>query len=130
MPLARSPTSRDAYHAFRARKTFSNLDGLRALSIFVVLWHHTMGQVPYLPGTGRGFLGVDMFFALSGFLIVTLSPLTVGVAYSTGAASTYLPSQISSPTRITPEQPSDGGASSGGAWYASHQKSWFRRYAR
>ena len=43
------------------------LDGLRALSVVVVIAFHT-GQ-PWLPG---GFLGVDVFFVLSGFLITTL----------------------------------------------------------
>lgn len=56
---------------FYTEKYFPSLDGLRALSIIPVVWHHA---TPYpLPGVfGRGGIGVDLFFAISGFLITTL----------------------------------------------------------
>lgn len=67
----------DAYSEYRSTKTFASLDGLRAASIAAVVWHHTAGTT--VGGDGpidvllsRGFLGVDMFFVLSGFLIDTL----------------------------------------------------------
>jgi peptidoglycan/LPS O-acetylase OafA/YrhL len=66
----RVPTPLD-HERFRATRTFASLDGLRALAILAVLWHHAPVPVP-LRAAERGFLGVDLFFVLSGFLIVTL----------------------------------------------------------
>ncbi|WP_205614316.1 acyltransferase family protein [Streptomyces dangxiongensis] len=43
------------------------LDGLRGLAVAAVLAHH--GGIPWARG---GFLGVDAFFVLSGYLITTL----------------------------------------------------------
>ena len=42
------------------------LDGLRGVAIAAVVLYHAGGPVP------GGYLGVDLFFALSGFLITTL----------------------------------------------------------
>ena len=43
------------------------LDGIRALAVLAVMTYHFGGS--WLPG---GFIGVDVFFVLSGFLITTL----------------------------------------------------------
>lgn len=45
----------------------NSLDGLRGFSISLVLLSHT-----FMPYTFGGFIGVDIFFVLSGFLITTL----------------------------------------------------------
>ena len=48
------------------------LDGLRALAVIAVVWHHSHPGYTALPVSLNGFLGVDVFFVLSGFLITTL----------------------------------------------------------
>ncbi|HYQ28343.1 MAG TPA: acyltransferase, partial [Polyangiaceae bacterium] len=70
--LEQLPTSRSAAHdRFLATKQLPGLDGLRCLAILPVLWHHATPRL--LSGVlGKGAVGVDLFFALSGFLITTL----------------------------------------------------------
>lgn len=60
-----------AYAAFKQVKFFGSLDGLRALSILGVIWYHTV-PMDHDSLLGQGNKGVTLFFAISGFLIVTL----------------------------------------------------------
>lgn len=71
---AGSARSVDDYDGYLRRRHFGSLDGLRALCIGAVLWHHSPLMDPASPVQllTRGFTGVDMFFVLSGFLITTL----------------------------------------------------------
>jgi peptidoglycan/LPS O-acetylase OafA/YrhL len=60
-----------AFERFLATRHLPGLDGLRCLAILPVVWHHCTPRL--LPGIlGKGAVGVDLFFALSGFLITTL----------------------------------------------------------
>jgi peptidoglycan/LPS O-acetylase OafA/YrhL len=55
--------------SFLAQRRFASLNGLRCLAILEVIWHHASGH--RTDPLGRG-LGVDLSFAISGFLITTL----------------------------------------------------------
>jgi peptidoglycan/LPS O-acetylase OafA/YrhL len=47
------------------------LDGIRGISILIIVFHH-MDYLGIKHFGGRGFLGVDIFFVLSGFLITQI----------------------------------------------------------
>lgn len=56
----------------RQGSRFEGLDGLRAIAVLAVVWHHAHPGSSWLPISANGFLGVDVFFVLSGFLITHL----------------------------------------------------------
>ena len=52
---------------YAIRSYYAGLDGLRALAIIAVIAYHL--DIPRISG---GFLGVDIFFVLSGYLVTNL----------------------------------------------------------
>lgn len=64
-------TENISYEVYCSTRRFGSLDGLRALSIIAVLWHHSNGPEAF-EILKRGQMGVYLFFAVSGFLITTL----------------------------------------------------------
>ena len=55
------------HDTFRRTRHFTSLDGLRALGVLAVIWHHVVN-----PSGPWGYFGVSLFFGLSGFLITSL----------------------------------------------------------
>jgi peptidoglycan/LPS O-acetylase OafA/YrhL len=70
-----SPRAIDGFSIFQKKAYFSSLDGLRALSILLVLLHHAPGLQKnsfFWTLQENGRYGVGFFFVISGFLICTL----------------------------------------------------------
>lgn len=69
------PATGPDFATYRQTRHFGSLDGLRFFCIAAVVWHHgpvwTALEDPARILT-RGFVGVDFFFVLSGYLITTL----------------------------------------------------------
>ncbi|MGL4439847.1 MAG: acyltransferase family protein [Bosea sp. (in: a-proteobacteria)] len=55
------------HHAYQTSGFIPEIEGLRALAVLAVVIYHSKADI--LPG---GFVGVDMFFVISGFLITRL----------------------------------------------------------
>ena len=49
-----------------------DIDGLRAISVFAVIFYHADFIIYDFKIFGGGFIGVDIFFVISGYLITSL----------------------------------------------------------
>jgi peptidoglycan/LPS O-acetylase OafA/YrhL len=65
--IARPPGARDRTGGGARLPYLPGLDGLRALAVIAVLLYHA--ELPWISG---GFLGVEVFFVISGYLISAL----------------------------------------------------------
>lgn len=71
-PVTSASDRDNAFAAYRGRSRFGSLDGLRALSVIAVIWHHSGAALASSPWAQHGQHGVTLFFAISGLLITTL----------------------------------------------------------
>src|SRR5690348_2625419 len=65
-PVATRPTTDPARSGGRG----AYVDGIRAVAVVAVLLYHWVSQ--YLPVFDGGYVGVDVFFVLSGFVITSV----------------------------------------------------------
>lgn len=74
LPSTQLPEVYSPCELFHLRKHFGSLDGLRAVSILGVIWHHSAAAAfaVAVPFVHQGNRGVNLFFAISAFLISTL----------------------------------------------------------
>ena len=78
-PTEGAPSRRSAHKEFRP-----DIEGLRAVAVLAVVLFHAD-----LPGVGGGFVGVDVFFVISGFLITGLLWREVSTAGTVGLRRFY-----------------------------------------
>jgi peptidoglycan/LPS O-acetylase OafA/YrhL len=69
-PISLTKHPNPDHHRYLTTRYFGALDGLRCIAILAVVWVHTGPH--FYPLSNQGHFGVELFFAISGFLITTL----------------------------------------------------------
>ena len=78
--------------AYNSKPHYALLDGLRGVAALLVVWYHVFegfqfaGNKPVIDFINHGYLAVDFFFILSGFVVATPTT-TVGARRSPRADS-------------------------------------------
>jgi peptidoglycan/LPS O-acetylase OafA/YrhL len=81
-PETGSPRSADAQTSVVSRRFRRDIEGMRALAILVIVAYHAG-----VPGFSGGFVGVDIFFVISGYLITGILVDTANTHVAGGLAS-------------------------------------------
>ena len=83
-PGIRRGTSVHGRSPLRTREFRTDIEGLRAVAVLAVVLYHAG-----VPGLAGGFVGVDVFFVVSGFLITGLLWREVGSAGGVNLGAFY-----------------------------------------
>jgi peptidoglycan/LPS O-acetylase OafA/YrhL len=78
-------TPQNSWATTRTREKIPQLDAVRGIAILIVMFHNYLPQLPSLPLQSLfryGWMGVDLFFVLSGFLIT-------GILFDTKQSAGY-----------------------------------------
>jgi peptidoglycan/LPS O-acetylase OafA/YrhL len=80
------------------RSLVPTLDGLRAISVLLVILMHFTEELPGMPVVIPGYLGLEIFFVISGFLITRLLLLEVAETGTVALGNFYFRRAL----RLTP----------------------------
>ena len=81
-PISRRVSPASGRAALPQKQFRTDIEGLRAVAVIAVVLFHAG-----LPGVGGGFIGVDVFFVVSGFLITRLVTREIARTNTVGLAN-------------------------------------------